>query len=200
MSFGVDNVIRIWGAQGEFLHSFAPKYTLTSLCCSPFFAFAADDHRQIHIFNLESWTKSSYATPHSIKHIAPVGDGLAALAVSDCHSAMVLGPSEIAATFAFNQTENVTKVLPLIVEESTGLITYISMDNTGKVELRALELATGDLGEGIGLITESVSRIVVVYEGSILVYEREVLEMLSMGVLPELDLPRKSISKVLTRN
>ena len=199
MSLDLDNVLRFWGNNGELLHTLTPRVPLVRIACSPYFAFLVDEQKNVNVLDLERFAMTSYPVISNAKAITTIGDGFAALAVLENHSVLLLGPKGVVETFKFTEADMMTSVLPLIVEEGTGLITYVTVDMQGKMVLRALELITGELGEGYKLITDSYSHLIVSHDGHFAVFKRDDLVKMSVDVLPEMSLPREKIARALER-
>lgn len=199
MSYGKENVVCFWGKSGELLWSFVPRSGLIHGVCSPYFGFFADGKKQIHTVNLESFENANYPLISNVKSIVPIGDGFAALAVLENHWVCLLAPSGVVETFKFAEADMMTGILPLVVEDGTGLITYITVDSSGKLMLRALEEVTGELGEGYKLIADSPTHVLVTQDEQFAVFRRDHLAKMSIDALPEMSLPRRKIVKALER-
>ncbi|OHT07924.1 hypothetical protein TRFO_05039 [Tritrichomonas foetus] len=197
MSLGADNKINIWSKIQNHIYTFQSKYQLTSICLSPYFAFLADDHSQIHTINIKKLTHSTYTIPSPVKSMVPIGEGFAGLAVLENGSVCILSATEVVISFPFINNQYPSKIISLVVEDRTGLITYAVLEKNRKLTFRALEKVTEELGEVSPIFTASTTHIVTIKRNQIVVYLTDDLEAASMNILPDMELPRRRISKFL---
>lgn len=201
ISLGSDNTLKLWGPNGHFYYLYQSKYQLTSVCSSPFFTFLTDDHCQIHIINADTLNRSTYKLPSSVRSIEPLGEGFSGLAILENNTVCILSVSDIITTFQFLNMPDGVKLMPLVVEEQTGLITYAVLDKTRNLTLRALEKVIFEAGKVNPTFCHSSLYIVAIEKDNLVVYKKDSLETASMFLIQEVDLnlPRKRIVKFFRR-
>lgn len=197
MTFGEDKAVRFWGKDGQLLYTFMPQFPIVHMTASPYIAFFADDHKQIHTIKIDTFTPNKFQVISNIKSLCTVGDGVVAMLLMENRHVCLVSHSKVVVSFKFPETDLITEILPLICEDGTGLITYVTADMQGKLMLRALERVTSEFGEGVKVISDSLTHLLADKDGMFAVYRRDDIETMSMQVLPEMDLPRMSIVAAL---
>ena len=202
VSVAEDNSINLWDWNGNHLFFYTSKNQIMSVSASPFFCFAADDRNHLNVLSVEELSSSSFTLPSQVRSLAAVGDGFAALAVLENTSVCLVSGSKIIESYQFLNNPNPAKILPLVLEEGTGLITYAVLDKNKKLTLRALEHVTADLGMVSPLYACSDLYIVTLKQNQVVVYSRDDLEAISVHVLNqiEIDLPRSNITQFFLRD
>ena len=197
MSFGSDNVVRFWGKGGDLRHEFAPKFKLTQLCCSSHLAFLVDDHKSVYVIDLLSFSEKRFPVVAAVKSIATIAFGGAALAVLEDHSVALMSRTEVVEAFRFKENDFMASVLPLTVEEDTGLSTYACVDTLGRLTLRALDNITLDLGMQGKIIASSPCFLLVEKAGKLSIYSRDDLVVLALDSIPETCSASQNVKKCL---
>ena len=198
-SVGSDNTLNFWNKAGNHLFKFHFENIFTSLCLTSCIAYLADDHQHIYSVNTENFNSFTVNLPNNVKSFAPLNEGDLILAVLDNSTVSIISPTKILIKFQFLNNQNPSRILPLVVESQTGLITYAVLDQNKKLTLRALEKVTSELGEVNPIYAVSPNYVVTIKSNNIVVYSLSELETASMMVLPDMELPRKQISKYLSQ-
>lgn len=198
-SVGSDNTLNFWNKTGNHLFKFRFENIFTSLCLTSCIAYLADDHQHIYSINTEKFNTFTVNLPNNVKSFASLNEGDFILAVLDTGIVSIISPTQVVIKFQFLNNPNPSKILPLVVESQTGLITYAVLDQNKKLTLRALEKVTSELGEVNPVYAVSPNYIVTIKSNNLVVYSLSELETASMMVLPDMELPRKQISKYLSQ-
>jgi hypothetical protein len=189
-SLGLDNVVKFWSADGLLIHTFSPSSPVLHLSSAGYLAFICTGPNSIESIDLKDpeFRRIAFSVPAPVKFLTLIADGLAAIAVLEDHSICVLSASEVILQFKNLQTDTVVAVLPLNLEGGTGLITYATLDQLGKVTLRAVKttLEEVEVVGKLGLLAESRLSVVVQQDKNVVVYDRDQLTMRSMELLVEL--------------
>lgn len=198
-SIGSDNSLNFWSKTGNHLYKFKFEPNFTSLCLTSCIAYLADDHQHIHSVNAEKFNSYTVNLPCNAKSIGSLGERDLILAILENGTVSIISPNQVIIKFQFLNNPNPSRILPLVVESQTGLITYVVLDQNKKLTLRALEKVTAELGEVNPMYAVSRNNIVTIKSNNIVVYSLSELETASMMVLPDMELPRKQISKYLSQ-
>ena len=163
-SVGSDNTLNFWNKSGNHLFKFHFENHFTSLCLTSCIAYLADDHQHIFSVNTEKFNSFTVNLPNNIKSIASLGESDLILAVLDNGIVSIVSPTQVITKFQFLNNQNPSKILPLVVENQTGLITYavnivsIKSNNIVVYSLSELETASMMVLPDLGLPRKQISK------------------------------------------
>ena len=198
-SIGSDNTLNFWSKTGNHLFTYNFESHFTSLTLTSCIAYLADDRQHIHSINTENFNTYNINLSCNARSIASLQEKDLILALLENGNVEIISQNQVITKFQFLNNPNPSKILPLVVENQTGLITYAVFEQNRKLTLRALEKVTCDLGEVNSMYSSTRNHIVTIKSNNIIVYSLSELETASMMVLPDMELPRKQISKYLSQ-
>lgn len=196
-----DSTVCFWAKDGTHMFTYSSKSPVTALTSSPFYTFIGLENKSFITIDNEMFTSAKCLLESPAISVSPIGTGLAALAVTDNGNVSIVSNTD-AVTFRFTYRADESKivsVLPLIVEEQTGLLTYVAVTAKGQLSLRVLEHVHSEIGEISAQYCSSLFHLVVIRDDRIITYSRDALAIVSIDNLPEIDLPREQIVKLLMR-
>jgi len=195
ISVGEDGVCRIWNQVGILVSEYKSGVGFTSVCSTPFFAFLSDKSTIVNTLCIDSEISAKFSLPSPAIHMAPIGEGYACIVAMKDGNVAVISSNQVLDVFSFKDKKSLTTVVPLAIEEGTGLVTYAALDSDGKITLRAFDTIISEIGDGSSLFSSSENWLVTIFDKKLFVYNIDKLRFKTMNSLPELDLPRKPISE-----
>lgn len=190
-----DGTCNLWTKKGQHLFQFTSKSGLTTIGSSQFFAFLGDKMSKLYTVSTSSLSTSSYTLPSPVRCIAPLGEGYGCLAALDNGNVVVLSPSQVVETFTYEK--KITRVVPLALEEGTGLISFLAVDEEGKLLLCVLDYILGEIGDQASYVAYDTLNLVTIWSGKLAVFDRDALIFASLQSMPDVELPRTAIAELL---
>ena len=197
ISIASDGTCNLWGHEGRHIFCFSSQNGLSAIESSPFFAFLADKKGKFYTVSVDSLTSFDFLLPSPARCITSLGEGFACLAALQNGSVAVLSSTNVIDVFEFER--KLTKVMPLALEEGTGLIVYFAIDEEGKLVICALDYILEEIGEGASLFATNTDYIVTILNDKIAVFSRNEICFKVLDNLIDVGLPRKEIAEVLMR-
>ncbi|EAX93881.1 hypothetical protein TVAG_032670 [Trichomonas vaginalis G3] len=195
ISISEDGVCNLWGKRGQHLYQFTSKAGLTTIESSQFFAFLGDKNSKLYTISTSSYQTSTYQLPSPVRSLYPLGEGYGCLATLQNGKVAVLSSTHVVETF--NMERKFVRVVPLAIEEGTGLISYLAVDEEGKLVLCVLNSIIGEIGDQASHVAYNTFNLVTIWNGKLAVFDRDNLVVASLQSMPDVELPRTGIAEML---
>jgi hypothetical protein len=199
VSVADDDVINFWSTAGQFLHQYVPPKRLVQVSAAPLALYAANDQSEVTVISLGDFSRKTFRVGSPIVSIAAIHDGIAALVGVSEHRILLVDSNGLRSKFEFGIGDKVVKIVPLTVETESGLITYLAVDQFGKVTMRGLDQTSElEFAQKLQFVAESPCSLVVrvatmAREKFLYVYNRDEVVITSMSLAEQVLLPRADL-------
>ena len=198
ISVASDGTCNLWGHEGRHIFCFSSQAGLSAIESSPFFAFLADKKGKMYTVSVDSLSSFDYLLPSPARCIAPLGDGFACLTALQNGTVAVVSSTSVVDVFEFER--KITRVMPLAIEEGTGLIVYFATDEEGKLVICALDYLLEEVGDGAPLFATNTDYIITILNDKIAVFSKNDICFKVLDNLVDVGLPRQEIAEVLMKH
>ena len=198
ISIGGDKVVNLWNANGGVIKSYSTTGKYTSICCSDACAWVSDTNLKMIVIDLKTKdVVKSFQVPSIITSMTLLSNGRGCIAALDDRSVVLFSAHEVLANMSFHEGEPISMVCPLHCNSETGLVTYLAVDKSGVLSLRALEFMLAEIGNALPFFAITNNEVVCIIDNKIVRLSKSQIEAQSLKNLPEMELPRTRIRNFL---
>ena len=203
-----DSTINFWSWNGIRLYTLNAASPIQGLCISDNLLFIGESKKITPIDIDSKRNLANILIPSNVYSMVPIPDVIGILVATDDGQVLILSEKSIVAQFSFFNKPPVRCIVPLKVEEETGLFSYFCINQNGEFSIRCLEFDLTEINnhssdkeykDYLPIFTYNEDTVFVIQKGKLKEIPIYSLAKNSFKNLPETELPRNSIVNFYNR-